>query len=562
MAENRKCEQCGAQLPPNAPQGLCPRCLVGMALSLAGASGSRNLETAAGPARETSSSALGRVRYFGDYELLEEIARGGMGVVYKARQMSLNRIVAVKMLLFGQTANGDFVKRFHAEARAVARLHHPNIVAIHEVGIHEGQHYFSMDYVEGQTLAERAWNNPVPPALAADYLQTIAQAVHYAHRKGVLHRDLKPSNVLIDTMDQPRVMDFGLAKRLQDDSDLTLEGQVLGTPNYIAPEQAAGKRTGVGPVADVYALGAVLYYLLTGRPPFLGESLEETLNLVLHAEPVAPRLLTPAIPRDLETICLKCLEKEPQQRYGSAQALADDLHRWLRREPILARPSTPVERVIKWTKRKPVIAVLSGLMALSLSLGGTAVIWSWRNAVAARERADKALATITEMQAIEKLFARGDDASALAQLARALRRDPANGPAAARVLSALTQYGLAGTNGLRKPFERGSPYISYKLSQDGQYCVLAFSEEASGTSDVLTVPLPVPEWLPELAEAIAEKKVTNLDLMEQVPLTSFQELKARVSQRSTLDVWSRWAKWFFADPAARPVSPFSDASAP
>jgi len=506
--------------------------------------------------------SLPKLRYFGDYELLEEIARGGMGVVYKARQISLDRIVAVKMLLFGQATNGEFVKRFHAEARAIASLHHPNIVAIHEIGVHEAQHYFSMDYVEGQTLAERAREIPLPPGLAVDYLRTIAQAVHYAHQHGVLHRDLKPSNVLVDALDQPRVTDFGLAKQLQDDSELTHTGQVLGTPNYMAPEQVAGRRAGVGSAADIYALGAMLYFLLTGRPPFLAESLEEAMSLVLYAEPIAPRLLTPGVPRDLETICLKCLEKEPRRRYHSAEDLAADLLRFQRGEPVQARPVGPLGKALRWAKRKPVVAVLSGLVALSLSLGGTGVIWAWRRAVVARGRADQALATLTEFQRVEEFFTRGDDASALARLARALHRNPTNGLAAARVLSALTQYGLANAKSSWQPVEHRLPYISYRLSPDGQYCVLASYAEAGETSHTLKLPLPVPKWLPELAEAIAEKKLSDIDGVEQAPLTSLQALRKQVAERSASDDWSRWAKWFFADPTARTVPPFLDAPAP
>ena len=296
------------------------------------------------------------MRRFGDYELLEEIARGGMGVVFKARQASLNRIVAVKMILAGQLAGEAEVQRFRAEAESAAQLQHPNIVAIHEVGVLEGQHYFSMDFVEGQNLTEYVRNRPLSSRQAAKYLKTIAEAIHYAHQHGILHRDLKPSNILMDQSDQPRVSDFGLARQIKGDSDLTLSGQVLGSPNFMPPEQAAGKRSQVGPHSDVYSLGAILYYLLTARAPFAAETMTETLQQVVHNDPPSPRLLNPGMSRDLETICLKCLEKEPGKRYATAQELADELGRFLADEPIRARPVGPAGKTWRWCRRKPALA--------------------------------------------------------------------------------------------------------------------------------------------------------------------------------------------------------------
>ena len=276
-------------------------------------------------------------RQFGPYELLAEIARGGMGVVYRARQVSLNRIVALKLILAGQLASNEDVQRFRTEAESAARLQHPNIVAIHEVGQYDGQHYFSMDYVDGKSLAQLVHGQSLSASRAAEYVRQIALAIQFAHEQGVLHRDLKPGNVLIDHVDQVRVTDFGLAKRLDAGAELTGTGQILGTPSYMPPEQAAARRGDIGPASDVYSLGAILYELLTGRPPFRAETPLDTLLQVLESEPVAPRVLNPKAPRDLETICLTCLAKQPGQRYATALDLAQDLGRFLDGETIASR---------------------------------------------------------------------------------------------------------------------------------------------------------------------------------------------------------------------------------
>ena len=314
----------------------------------------------------TNGAALDVLRYFGDYELVEEIARGGMGVVYKARQVTLNRTVAVKMILAGQLASQAEVDRFYAEARAAATLDHPNIVPIFEVGQHQQQHYFSMGYVAGESLAQRLSGGPLPPREAAELLLTVCRAVQYAHQHGIIHRDLKPANILLDQQGRPRVTDFGLAKRQGGDVSLTASGQILGTPSYMPPEQAAGRVDAVGPSADVYALGAILYAAISGRPPFQAASSLETLRQVMQNEPLALRQLIPDVPRDLETIVLKCLEKSIPRRYASAEQLADELQRYLSGHPILARPVSRAEHAWRWCKRNPVVASLSAVAAALL----------------------------------------------------------------------------------------------------------------------------------------------------------------------------------------------------
>jgi outer membrane protein assembly factor BamB/tRNA A-37 threonylcarbamoyl transferase component Bud32 len=319
-----------------------------------------------------SDSAI--VRYFGDYQLLEEVARGGMGVVYRARQTTLNRVVALKMILAGQLASEADVRRFYGEARAAAALQHPNIVAIHEVGAHHGQHYFSMDFVEGTSLAELVRDNPLPPLEAARLVETVARAIHFAHRRGTLHRDLKPANILLDPFGQPRVTDFGLAKRLEE-AGLTATGAVVGTPSYMPPEQAQGQP--VGPAADIYALGAILYELVTGRPPFRAATAIDTLMQVVKEEPAAPRLLNPAVGRDLETIILKCLAKEPTRRYPSAEQLADDLRAFLEGRAILARRPGLVERLGRWAKKHRRSVTVAGVTAVLSVAAALAVAVSW-----------------------------------------------------------------------------------------------------------------------------------------------------------------------------------------
>jgi hypothetical protein len=317
------------------------------------------------------------------YEILEEIARGGMGVVYKARQKSLNRTVALKMVLAGGHAGPQERARFRIEAEAVACLQHPNIVQIFEVGECDGQPYLSLEYVDGCSLAEAIAGKRLPVAQAAQLVETLARATHYAHEHNIVHRDLKPANILVAadarrttqikaaTKEGPalassicvdlrssaaKITDFGLAKRLDSAVGHTLSGAILGTPSYMAPEQAEGKTREIGPATDVYALGAILYELLTGRPPFQGDRPLDTILRVVTEEPTPPTRLEPRLPRELETICLKCLEKEPRRRYPSAAALADDLGRFRKGEPIAARPLGPLGRLDRWARLRPALA--------------------------------------------------------------------------------------------------------------------------------------------------------------------------------------------------------------
>jgi serine/threonine protein kinase/WD40 repeat protein len=449
----KTCPNCGGALPPNAPSGHCPACLLRIGLAVADGGLANGLEeTARRDSRNEAgdpTSALPRIRYVGDYELLEEIGRGGMGIVYRARQVSLNRPVALKLIRAGELANEKEVARFLAEAEAAASLDHPNIVPIYEVGEHEARHYFGMKLIDGGALSERISNlkSPMSDREAATLLATVARAVHYAHQRGILHRDLKPGNILHDAQGEPYVTDFGLAKRIEADSAMTLSGAILGTPGYIAPEQAAGAKQ-LTTAADVYSLGAILYELLAGRPPFVGETVMDTLQKVIHEEPAPPSAVRsrrrkavvtgkpPGYPsllpsaatmdRDFETICLKCLEKDPARRYGSAEALADDLDRWLAHKPILARPATPAERFGKWTRRNPMLTISLVVIFLVALAGLTGVFWQWREAVTARR------ATQEELWHSQLLDARsyrlggepGRRAEALAVLARAAAYRP------------------------------------------------------------------------------------------------------------------------------------------
>lgn len=309
------------------------------------------------------------VRYFGDYEILGELARGAMGIVYRARQISLNRTVALKMIQAGRFASPEMVQRFHIEAEAAAQLDHPNIVPVHEVGKHEGYHFLSMRLLGGGTLRERVDALARQPRDAVRLLEKVARAVHYAHQRGVLHRDLKPANILLDAEGEPFVADFGLARLHEAGSGMTHTGTVLGTPSYMSPEQASGHARAISAASDVYGLGAILYHVLCGQPPFAAGTPMATLRKVMDEEPAPPRRANSALDRDIETIVLKCLEKDPARRYGSADALADDLANWLAHRPVSARPVGPVEHVVKWCRRRPAVAALAAAIVVSLVAG-------------------------------------------------------------------------------------------------------------------------------------------------------------------------------------------------
>jgi TolB-like protein/Tfp pilus assembly protein PilF/predicted Ser/Thr protein kinase len=358
----RVCAKCGATVFADSPRGFCSVCLFRTGLGA--------LEHDYDAEQEPSRIQM----EFGDYELLEEIGRGGQGVVYRARQRSLNRTVALKVIGLGRWATKAHLKRFRLEAEAAASLNHPCIVPIYEVGERDGACYFSMGLVEGGQLDAIAKREPMPPRRAAELIAKVARTVHYAHEHGILHRDIKPGNVLLDAKGEPHLTDFGLARLVETESTVTRTMEVLGTPSYMAPEQAVGNNARVTSVTDVYGLGAVLYQLLTGHPPFAGGTTYETIKLLLDTEPRQPRVLNPKIDRDLSTICLKCLEKDPERRYSSALALAEDLERWLKHEPIQARHAGAFIRGGKWVRRNPTRALLAASLVALVAAAGW-IVW-------------------------------------------------------------------------------------------------------------------------------------------------------------------------------------------
>jgi len=372
----RRCRKCGAEIFADAPEGLCTACLFETGLNLLAGPPVAGVDDP-GPddgvplSRDKKKPDRSkRLADFGDYELLSEVGRGGQGVVYRARQKSLNRTVALKVIGLGHWATEAHLKRFRREAEAAASLDHSGIVPIYEVGEHDGSCYFSMKFVEGGQLDQLVKREPMPIRRAVELIAKVARTVHYAHEHRILHRDIKPGNILLDQKGEPHLTDFGLARLVETESTVTRTLEVLGTPSYMAPEQATGNNAQLTAATDVYGLGAVFYQLLTGHPPFAGGTTYETIKLLLDTDPRQPRLWNSKIDRDLSTICLKCLEKDPKRRYPSALALAEDLERWLRHEPILARHTGILTRGKKWVRRNPTSALLAAsLVALAAAAG-------------------------------------------------------------------------------------------------------------------------------------------------------------------------------------------------
>jgi TolB-like protein/Tfp pilus assembly protein PilF/predicted Ser/Thr protein kinase len=387
ISVTRVCRKCGAKILSDAPEGLCTGCVLETALGIfpdavaagddcGSAEDSQTNNAAVTPHVKTTPKTFGAklLGELGDYELLEEVGRGGQGVVFRARQRSLNRIVALKVIGLGQWATKAHLKRFRLEAEAAASLDHPCIVPIYEVGERDGQCYFSMKFIEGGQLDEVVKQTPMSVRQAVELIAKVARTVHYAHEHGILHRDIKPGNILLDAKGEPHLTDFGLARLVESESTVTRTLEVLGTPSYMAPEQAAGNNTKLTSATDVYGLGAVLYQLLTGHPPFAGGTTYETIKLLLETEPRPPRLWDPKVDRDLSTICLKCLDKDPRRRYSSALALAEDLERWLKHKPIQARHTGVVSRGRKWLQRNPTASAMAGLsLALITAIG--VIVW-------------------------------------------------------------------------------------------------------------------------------------------------------------------------------------------
>ena len=330
------------------------------------------------------------------YEFLARAGAGRMGVVFKAHQVALNRAVALKMIKSGGFATEAELLRFQNEAEAVAQLDHPHIVPIYEVGQHQGRHFFSMKLIAGSSLDKRLAEFAADPRAAARIVAIVAAAIHHAHQRGILHRDLKPANILLDERGEPHVTDFGLAKRIEGDGELTHSGAPVGTPSYMAPEQATRRKGSLSTATDVYGLGTILYALLAGRAPFAGTTLVETLDKVRTCSPEPPSLLNQQVPRDLEIICLKCLEKEPNRRYASALALAEDLDRWLKGMPILARPVGPMTTAAMWCRRNKALASLAALLMLALVGGLAGVTWKWREADRERAKAEAVNELLTQ----------------------------------------------------------------------------------------------------------------------------------------------------------------------
>jgi WD40 repeat protein len=434
------------------------------------------------------------------YEVLGVLGQGAMGVVYHARQVALDRPVALKMILAGEYAGAVARDRFHAEAEAVARLQHANVVQIYETGEHAGRPYLVLEFVDGGSLAQRLQHTPQPPRAAAELLETLARAVQAAHRKGVVHRDLKPANILLTADGTPKVTDFGLAKRVDANPGQSESGTVVGTPSYMAPEQAEGRG---GPAADVYALGAILYEALTGRPPFKAATALETLEQVRRQEPVPPRRLEPQVPRDLETICLKCLEKDPRRRYAGAAALADDLAAFLDGRPIRARPAGAWEHAVKWARRRPAVAALLAAVVGTAVVGAGLVTWQWRATVTARHaegeqrrRAERLLVRLS-LERGQTLCEQGDVGRGMLWLAHTLQIVPDEEADLRPAIRANLAAWRGRLHPLRALLSHPAPVRSAAVAADGRAVLTVAADNRarlwrSATGELLAPPLEHP----------------------------------------------------------------------
>lgn len=496
------CALSGTPSPECRGSGVCSRCLLRLGLDPSGTADAA--EGGHAPRHGHGVMDLpeqfirqGVLPQFGDYELLAEIARGGMGVVYRARQRGLDRLVAVKLILAGQLATRESVERFRREAQAAAHLHHPGIVPIYEIGEYETQHFFSMELIDGaslaECLAEFALQRESSPSerrqqelCIAETLAQVARALEFAHQHGVLHRDVKPSNILIDQHGRPRLTDFGLAKLTgREGSGLTLSNTLLGSPSYLAPEQAAGKMDEVTIAADVYGLGATLYELLTGRPPFLGSTAVATMWMAINESPAPPRKLNPVVHRDLETIALRCLEKRPEQRYASAACVADELERFMRREPIQARPVNPAEQAWRWCQRNPKLAAMACALLVVILAGSGGALSQWLRAERANQRLTEYNSHL-EWESIDTLVNHGQASRALALVAAQLRKDPQDWRAAMFGMSLMNErrFPIPAAPTIRHP--GGAELAVARLSPDGSRIVTASSDGTARLWDAVT----------------------------------------------------------------------------
>lgn len=445
------CSRCQRPLPPAVLSGNCPACLLEEAISDSIVSGDNWSEHDEPPAR------------LGDYEILGEIGRGAMSVVYRARQEGVERFVALKALHGAALASRDAFERLKVEAQAVARLEHPNIVPLYEIGHDAGTHFITLRYFERGSLAQELSRRRYSPRESAELIIAAARAMHHAHQRGVLHRDLKPSNLLLDERGQPHIADFGLAKLADRETSLTLSSSVLGTPAYMAPEQAAGSAKAASVPADIYSLGVILFELLTGRPPFAGATTLEVLRQVADEEPPRPRNWNPAIDRDLEAICLCCLEKNPARRYATAAELADDLERWRDGEPISVRSATAIERSLKWVRRRPLVAALGCLVILALAVGLAGTTWQWNLArkAAAAARLESYL---SDMDLVQRLYE-----SQPQRAAEILRRHwPKNGEPDLRGWEWRHFWGLCQGDEPERAWRGEKTLFSIAISEDGK----------------------------------------------------------------------------------------------